>query len=206
VVHFDVSRPLLPDKRRPKVAVLLSGISNCTTYLLSWKFDHFPSLAYVGTGSSYLIPYAWSSSTMPPQNPHRQLVSAQQSLRGVWIGVAAALIAWGAQTDAHAACGDYLAMSGAEHTAITLDQDTERSTSGSESPLKLPCHGPQCQRSPAAPPPPLPVQIDSSQHEQAHMQRLSNRCNPSPLWWIAFETTAKLSSGFPVRLERPPRV
>ena len=31
VVHFAVGRALLPDKRRPRVAGLLSGISNCTT-------------------------------------------------------------------------------------------------------------------------------------------------------------------------------
>ncbi|MDA1050273.1 MAG: hypothetical protein O3C40_07310 [Planctomycetota bacterium] len=109
-----------------------------------------------------------------------------------------------ATKETQASCGDYLVIGGINHTMNQAGEEMSTSADASRTPVRSPCHGPQCRPSPAMPIPPLPVQSGPSQQERAHLQRLSDLNLPSPFWYRVVETSARSTPGFPFRLERPP--
>ena len=102
----------------------------------------------------------------------------------------------------HASCGDYLVMAGVGHESNQAVE--EPATDVSQTPLRLPCDGPQCRQSPGMPSPPLPTESEPGQHERANLQRVSEFHLPSPFCCYVAETSARAVAGFPFRLERPP--
>ncbi|MCA9121140.1 MAG: hypothetical protein H6822_17390 [Planctomycetaceae bacterium] len=102
-----------------------------------------------------------------------------------------------------ASCGDYLSMSNEGHSPAASHMDEGDASAGL--PAKQTCQGPQCRQQPAAPIRPQPSTSGGGQHEQAHLQRLSDFTLPSPFSHLTTETSARLWRGFPSRLDRPPR-
>ncbi|MEO8496150.1 MAG: hypothetical protein ABI614_13855 [Planctomycetota bacterium] len=128
--------------------------------------------------------------------PIRTLRAGLVSLTLLFMGIVAT-------EEATASCGDYLVFGGVDHTMDQAGEET--SADAAKTPLRAPCHGPQCRRSPAAPSPPLPAESGGSQNERALVQRLSDLNLPSPFWYCVVETSARSVPGFPFRLERPPK-
>lgn len=125
-----------------------------------------------------------------------------RKIHRIGLAVAAFLLVAGATGETEASCGDYLVVSGMDHT--TNQSDDELSGDASPMPSGTACHGPQCRRSPALPAPHLPVQSGPSQQERAHLQQLSDSNLPSAFSYRVVETGARSIPGFPFRLERPP--
>jgi hypothetical protein len=129
-------------------------------------------------------------------------------LRTALAGLVAVGILTGLTSVAQATCGDWLANSGhamgGKHTAAP--GKTQNLAGQNQLPAKAPCHGPMCQKRPAAPAPAAPAtaldrvdKIGIAIH--AEMDDLLLRH-----FALAPEADVHPAKGFHPRIEHPPRV
>jgi len=102
-----------------------------------------------------------------------------------------------------ASCGDYLVVDGVNNSMDHSGEET--SMVAARTPIRSPCHGPQCRQAPGSPIPPLPVQLGSAPNERAHLERMDEFNLTSPFWFRVVDAAMQLTPGFPFPLERPPQ-
>jgi len=121
-------------------------------------------------------------------------VAVASCFAGWWPGAFGSLV--------YGSCGDWLEHEAAFSEALAA---TAAPDAGQSKPAPRSCHGPMCQQAPARPMSPLPVRIDWSPRELALIRSMSELTLFSSHSFGLAEGDDFAVSGFPSRLERPPK-
>ena len=118
------------------------------------------------------------------------------------------------ESSARASCGDWLAhsdnsMNGIEAGTTSADQSavalSDKSGTSRRIPLTAPCRGPHCSKSPAGPAQPVPLNVSVSVDKLAVVMHGDSHEPTARHFRSGQETDAHSESGFPARIDHPPR-